>query len=306
MVVRGGFAGLSTAAGAAGQSCRNGMMTMRLAPCLAAILALSACAPPPPDDRLGGVGFESYAEFQRRREAELLARRSSPQTVLPPVAGTAIAGAAPAGTGLGGAPAGTGPGGVPAGTGLGGAGAIVSGPISAGPIGQASALPTAPQPAAPPPVVPGPPVYAGSGQVPPAAPLPEETPDNLGISDEQNFDAVAARETIESDKQRMAQNRAQYEQVQPRALPPRVTETGAGIVAYAISAPNRLGEAIYRRSGVTLGSSARACARFDTPEAAQEAFLKAGGPQRDRRNLDPDGDGFACSWDPTPFQKVRG
>jgi len=294
MVVRGGFAGLSTAAGAAGQACRNGMMTMRLAPCLAAILALSACAPPPPDDRLGGVGFESYAEFQRRREAELLARRSSPQTVLPPVAGTAIAGAAPAGTGFGAAPAGTG---------LGGTGAIVSGPITAGPIGQGSALPTAPQPDVPQPSAP---VYAGGGQVPPAAPLPAQTPGNLGISDEQNFDAVAARETIESDKQRMAQNRAQYEQVQPRALPPRVTETGAGIVAYAISAPNRLGEAIYRRSGVALGSSTRACARYDTPEAAQEAFLKAGGPQRDRRNLDPDGDGFACSWDPTPFQKVRG
>ena len=36
--------------------------------------------------------------------------------------------------------------------------------------------------------------------------------------------------------------------------------------------------------------------------AAQEAFLKAGGPERDRYGLDPDGDGFACRWDPTPFR----
>ena len=35
---------------------------------------------------------------------------------------------------------------------------------------------------------------------------------------------------------------------------------------------------------------------------AAEAFLKAGGPQRDSKKLDPDGDGFACGFDPTPFQ----
>ena len=33
--------------------------------------------------------------------------------------------------------------------------------------------------------------------------------------------------------------------------------------------------------------------------------LERGGPQRDRLGVDPDGDGFACSWNPTPFRAVQ-
>ena len=46
----------------------------------------------------------------------------------------------------------------------------------------------------------------------------------------------------------------------------------------------------------------RNCAKYVSDAAAQEAFLKTGGPERDRYGLDPDGDGFACRWDPTPFR----
>ncbi|MCW3782144.1 hypothetical protein [Defluviimonas salinarum] len=140
----------------------------------------------------------------------------------------------------------------------------------------------------------------------PAAVVPAAPVNNTGISDEQDFSAVSSRESIESDKERMAANRAQYEQIQPTELPQREGGSGPNIVEYAISAPNRLGESIYKRSGVALSNHERACARYATPEDAQQAFLKAGGPQRDSKNLDPDGDGFACFWDPTPFQKVRG
>ena len=44
---------------------------------------------------------------------------------------------------------------------------------------------------------------------------------NPGISDENSFDAVAARESIESDAARIASNRQQYEVIQPTALPTR-------------------------------------------------------------------------------------
>jgi hypothetical protein len=37
---------------------------------------------------------------------------------------------------------------------------------------------------------------------------------------------------------------------------------------------------------------------------AQIAFLERGGPKRDTLGLDPDGDGFACYWDPAPFRKA--
>ncbi len=49
----------------------------------------------------------------------------------------------------------------------------------------------------------------------------------------------------------------------------------------------------------------RACARYDSQDLAQAEFLASGGPRMDRRGVDPDGDGFACGWDPAPFRTTR-
>jgi hypothetical protein len=122
------------------------------------------------------------------------------------------------------------------------------------------------------------------------------------ISDEQDFDAVSQRETIESDKVRIDRNRAQYQIDQPTALPQRVGEAGPNIVQFALSSRNPRGTQVYRRSGLRLTSYNAACARYASPDLAQEAFLNAGGPVRDRKGLDPDGDGYACAWDPAPFR----
>lgn len=126
---------------------------------------------------------------------------------------------------------------------------------------------------------------------------------NTGISDEQDFTAVAARETIASDKERIEQNRAQYVVVQPKDLPVRPGDTGPNIADYALKTTNDPGTALYHRSG-SLRNSANSCAKFSSPDLAQQAFLAKGGPDRDRLNLDPDGDGFACGWDPRPFRKA--
>lgn len=123
-----------------------------------------------------------------------------------------------------------------------------------------------------------------------------------GVSDEQDFAAVAARETIESDKARIANNRAQYQVDQPGALPQRTGDTGPNIVEFAISTTHPVGTQMYNRSSLRLNNPASACAKFPSPDLAQEAFLSAGGPNKDRKGLDPDGDGFACAWDPTPFR----
>ncbi len=48
----------------------------------------------------------------------------------------------------------------------------------------------------------------------------------------------------------------------------------------------------------------RNCAKYGSPDLAQMAFLSKGGPKRDRMGLDPDGDGYACSWDPAPFRQA--
>ncbi len=124
--------------------------------------------------------------------------------------------------------------------------------------------------------------------------------DNPSISDEQEFSAVSSRETIASDKERIARNRAQYTVISPTAVPQRPGDVGPNIVQFAISTTHAVGTQMYKRSSLRVSGSA--CAKFASPDLAQEAFLAAGGPEKDRKGLDPDGDGFACSWDPRPFR----
>jgi hypothetical protein len=125
---------------------------------------------------------------------------------------------------------------------------------------------------------------------------------SAGISDEQDFNAVASRETIASDAERLQRNRANYQVIPPTALPERPSDTGPNIVQYALTTGNGVGEPAYSRSAVRLTSPDAACARYASADLAQEAFLANGGPARDPRGLDPDGDGFACDWDPGPFR----
>jgi len=128
---------------------------------------------------------------------------------------------------------------------------------------------------------------------------------NVGISDEQNFAAVTERETIESDRQRLEQQRAQYKVIDPKPLPTRSGAGAPNVAAFAVKSTNAVGESIYRRSGLFAESRfQRNCNKYNSVERAQEDFLRLGGPERDRLGLDPDGDGFACSWDPTPFRNA--
>lgn len=125
---------------------------------------------------------------------------------------------------------------------------------------------------------------------------------HAGISDEQDFNAVSSRETIESDKQRIAQNRAQYVVVQPKDLPVRPGELGPNIVDYALKTTNNPGTQLYTRGGFGKRDPMITCAKYGSPDKAQQEFLAKGGPEKDRLGVDPDGDGFACTWDPRPFR----
>lgn len=138
-----------------------------------------------------------------------------------------------------------------------------------------------------------------------AAPVPQ-IPGSAGISDEQDFSAVSGRETIESDAARIAANRAAYVQIEPTDLPSRPGETGPSIVAFALATNNPVGVQLYDRSRFS-GSARfeRNCSKYTSSDLAQQDFLARGGPQRDPKGLDPDGDGFACFWDPTPLRQAR-
>ena len=126
---------------------------------------------------------------------------------------------------------------------------------------------------------------------------------NPNISDEQSFDAVAGRETIESDAERRAAQAAAREQIEPPAVPTRPSDTGPNLVEYALNAPNVKGQEWYSRSLLSgQNRFQRNCAAYATPDDAQRDFMSRGGPERDRLGIDPDGDGFACGWDPAPFK----
>lgn len=77
------------------------------------------------------------------------------------------------------------------------------------------------------------------------------------------------------------------------------------LVRYAFAVSHDPGTAVYRRSGGSASVAARVCAGYPNPDAAQTAFLAAGGPQQDPRGMDPDGDGFVCSWNPEPFRQSQ-
>ncbi len=107
---------------------------------------------------------------------------------------------------------------------------------------------------------------------------------------------------------------AQPDQLIERDFVPQVrvsqTELGQGsggpnLFVYALSTQHNVGQVRYNRSHpLRWRRWEAACAQFPTQDLAQEAFLAAGGPERDPNHLDPDGDGFACWWDPAPFRQA--
>ncbi|WP_425043750.1 hypothetical protein [Primorskyibacter sp. S87] len=130
---------------------------------------------------------------------------------------------------------------------------------------------------------------------------------NPGISDENDFAAVSARQSIESDAERISRNRAQYEVVAPTTVPDRPGDAGPNVVNYALSTKHPKGTQLYKRVGFNLQAKAqRKCATYASADQAQVAFLQKGGPEKDRVGLDPDGDGYACGWDPSPFRNAVG
>ncbi|MFN4099359.1 MAG: hypothetical protein ACK4GT_06245 [Pararhodobacter sp.] len=86
---------------------------------------------------------------------------------------------------------------------------------------------------------------------------------------------------------------------------PPPSSGGPNLMAYALTATHPVGTEVYRRLNPLRWSRwESACLQFRNQDAAQIAFLANGGPERDRDNLDPDGDGYACWWDPTPFRQA--
>lgn len=243
--------------------------------------ALSACSPSVPDSSQG-VGFNNSADAQRARELELTGGASAGQPLVSP---TAISDETPL---------------------------IASQPtVTAQPLPAAAApqyasansgssADIAAETAA---------ALAASGSqsgVAPVAgnPAPASL-SNPGISDENDFGAVSSRQSIQSDADRIERNRQQYQVIAPTEVPSRTGAAQPNIVSYALQSSQPVGTRVYNRTGVNLaGKAERNCRNYASGDMAQIAFLEKGGPQKDRLGLDPDGDGFACGWNPAPYRQA--
>ncbi|WP_297781628.1 hypothetical protein [uncultured Roseovarius sp.] len=243
---------------------------MRFTLGLVALVALVACAPAVPDSG-AGVGFEDYGTYEREKAAREAALA---QGALPPPDAVSTEPLNATGQAMS-------------------AGADDAAAIAAD---ARAALDAA---------------AANSGEVPlqasPSNP-PPAVENAAGISEENNFDAVGAERSIEEDAARIANNRAQYQVVQPQAIGSRPNDVGPNIVEYALSSKHAVGTPVYRRMGLSASSKfERNCAQYPSADQAQLDFLRRGGPEKDRQGLDPDGDGYACGWDPRPYRNaVRG
>jgi hypothetical protein len=250
---------------------------------------LAGCTSTVPNDVAAGVGFQDYQQWQERR-AMLRGEGVPivPQTVRPPLPPvTAALPPVPQPT-LAPAPvmaATPAPVAVPA-------PAIVPqadvARIAAAAIAAAETRPAPPQTA------------------PVADPLPARlaAPANRGISDEQDFDAVAERESIESDAERLARMQAERVVIAPTAIPDRPADIGPNIIDYALATTHPVGERRHTRRPIAESRHQRACLAFRSADLAQEWFLQNGGPNRDRQGLDPDGDGYACDWNPGVYRSA--
>ena len=75
------------------------------------------------------------------------------------------------------------------------------------------------------------------------------------------------------------------------------------LAVFARNVSNKVGEKIYFRNFLGTGVNT-GCKKFLNKNAAQVFFLKNGGPKNDYYNIDTDGDGFACKWDPEIYRKI--
>jgi len=136
-------------------------------------------------------------------------------------------------------------------------------------------------------------------------PKPREV-DEFGrtVSDEQDFASVVQRESIESDSQRIKENEENLLIYDPIDHPDKAGQSD--VVSFALNTKHTPGTVLFRRNTLFFSRDQylERCDAYIDSEAAQQAFLDAGGPEKDDLKLDPDGDGFACSWNPVKYRLV--
>lgn len=120
---------------------------------------------------------------------------------------------------------------------------------------------------------------------------------NLSSQEQQIRERTVAQQRREAAQQQLVI-------VEPEPVPQQ--DTNANVVQFARETTHPVGTKRYNRPAFRDRiQSASVCRRFDNDDEAQRQFLANGGPSTDRFNLDPDGDGFACQFDPEKYRKLN-
>ncbi|NNU79988.1 hypothetical protein HMH01_05995 [Halovulum dunhuangense] len=156
--------------------------------------------------------------------------------------------------------------------------------------------------------------------LPPGAPPPPGTPvaqvgdvlvaGDMGIDpNDQSIDLNASSLEVQERQRAVAQQMreaAQSQLVVVEPMPVPQQDINANVVAFARETTHPVGTKRYNRPAFRSRiQSASVCRRFETNDEAQRQFLANGGPETDRFNLDPDGDGFACEFDPERYRRLQ-
>lgn len=99
-------------------------------------------------------------------------------------------------------------------------------------------------------------------------------------------------------------------QIVPDSMLPKTSSgpyagTTPVLVRYAFTTTHTPGTRVHARSGGSAAQATQLCAEYPSADRAQLAFLGEGGPARDPRGMDPDGDGFVCGWNPAPYRQSQ-
>ena len=134
--------------------------------------------------------------------------------------------------------------------------------------------------------------------------------EDIGIDpNAQSIDLNASSQAVQKQQREAAQRRREAAQdqlvvVAPEPVPQQ--DISANVVEFAKSTTHPRGTKVYNRPMFRDRRQASAsCRGFSSDTEAQRQFLANGGPQTDRFNLDPDGDGFACGFDPERYRRLQ-
>ena len=112
------------------------------------------------------------------------------------------------------------------------------------------------------------------------------------------------QQNIEKEKAAKKLENARKERIEIKVDNPTNYSDYINVARFARETKNKKGEKIFNRLIFSIYDNWNECSKFKTKDEAQRKFLKDGGPYKDRFNLDPDGDGFACDWDPEIYRKL--